>query len=254
MTAVSVTLTLACFTLFALMALVLHKVRRIHIATYTLLSDVRRTRRETEHLFAQLQALLALERTLALPGPLPALRGWAGSPDFLWRLTEEVRALRPEVVLECSSGASTLVTARCLQMLGHGHVFSLEHDPHFARLSREALARQGLSDWATVIDAPLIAQEGGGRWYGLGNLPDAARNARLLVVDGPPADSGPQARSPALSMLRDRLSPGCVILLDDADRADERKAVEEWQRNEPALIVQYLPMEKGLARLQLPGR
>lgn len=93
MTAVSVTLSLACFILFALMALVLHKVRRIHIATYTLLSDVQRTRREIEHLFAQLQALLALERTLALPAPLPTLLGWAGSPDFLWRLTEEVRTV-----------------------------------------------------------------------------------------------------------------------------------------------------------------
>ena len=50
----------------------------------------------------------------------------------------------------------------------------------------------------------------------------------LLVVDGPPGLLRPQARYPALPVLRERLSPGASILLDDTHRADEREIVRRW--------------------------
>lgn len=64
--------------LFALI-LVFHKVKKIHLSTYELESAAE----ETKNLFAQVQSFYALEKILNLNQPLPPLRGWAGSPDFL---------------------------------------------------------------------------------------------------------------------------------------------------------------------------
>ena len=234
----------------ALLIVLLRKARGIHLATYRLLDDAQATRRESEALFPQLQALWALERKLGLDEPLPSLRGWAGSPDFLLEVAREVEALRPGVVVECSSGSSTLVIARCLQRLGAGHVYSLEHDPEYAAKTRALLARHGLAQWATVLDAPLRSQGGGQPWYDDSVLPADLAPIELLVIDGPPAATAPRAREPALPRLAARLAAGCVVLADDADRPDELEMVRRWIAAEPRWRLSRLPAEKGLARLQ----
>lgn len=125
---------LMALTLLAVLAaalLRLHKVRKVHKASFRViehsrrvLGDLAETKRETLSLFRQLQALNALERRLGLPDPLRLMRGWAGSPDFLLCLANKLLAILPLKVMECSSGVSTVVAARCMQLNGHGHVYS----------------------------------------------------------------------------------------------------------------------------------
>src|SRR3546814_9693589 len=82
--------------------------------------------------------------------------------------SSDLREEKPAVVVECGSGLSTVVIARCLQLNGGGQVFSLEHMEKFAAQTRKELSRRGLSDWARVIDAPLERLESLGRevrWY-----------------------------------------------------------------------------------------
>jgi hypothetical protein len=50
----------------------------------------------------------------------------------------------------------------------------------------------------------------------------------VLVVDGPPGDTGLLARYPAVPVLRKAMSPTCVVLLDDANRADEQAIGKRW--------------------------
>jgi hypothetical protein len=145
------------------------------------------------------------------------------------------------------------VAARCLQLRGKGHVWSLEHEPEFAEKTRTLLRRHGLSSWATVLDAPLEADERGTLWYRHTVLPDSVPAAGVLVVDGPPQSTGPLARAPAFPRLRTRLAPGARIFVDDADRPDERAMVEQWTRTEPGLQVTRPMAEKGLAVVALPG-
>jgi predicted O-methyltransferase YrrM len=225
------------------------KVRRIHLATYQLLDDASATRREAEALFAQIQALLALERRLALPLALPPMRGWAGSPDFLLAIVEETLARKPRTVVECSSGVSTLVLARALQLNGEGHVYSLEHDAEYAGKTRELLQRYGLVDWATVLDAALERGEGEAPWYSEKALRQIPPNIGLLVIDGPPASVGPLARYPALPKTAARLAADALIILDDADREEEQEIVARWQREFPEMESKRLPAEKGLVMI-----
>lgn len=154
----------------------LRKVRRIDISTWELRQSISAELTSTatavqDNLYRQLESLQALHSLLQLPRPLPSLRGWAGSPDFLLELAREVQRRRPATVVECSSGASTVVAARCCQMNGAGHVFSLENSPEYAQKTRRLLAECGLQAWATVIDAPLQQVELGSErysWYNAG--------------------------------------------------------------------------------------
>ena len=232
--------------LIAVALVSLRKLRAVHVATCKLVDDASSTRREVEALFGQIQALHALERELALPHPLPPVRGWAGSPDFLLATHAEIRRRRPRVVVECSSGVSTVVIARTLQLLGGGHVYSLEHDAEYAHKTGELLDRFGLRDWASVLHAPLQATHTPTPWYREEALPDAASPIDMLVVDGPPESTGPLAREPAFARLRSRMSASFAILVDDADRPDENEMVRRWLAVEPSLRTRSVPAEKGL--------
>lgn len=236
-------------TLLGISLISLYKIRKIHLATYSLREDVAETRRETETLFAQIQALNALERKLGLSQALPAMRGWAGSPDFLLAVADSVLERQPNCVMECSSGVSTLVVARCLQLNGKGHVYSLEHDLEYANKSRNLLERYGLRDWATVIDAPLKTIEGNSPWYDEQAIPNDLSQIEMLIVDGPPASTAPLARLPALPKLIHRMSNHFTVILDDADRKDEAEIIKKWMEQFPQLTSRYLFCEKGMVLL-----
>lgn len=235
-----------CATLYAL-----HKIRKVHLTSYRLETMLAHVDDESGKLFSQIQAFHALIGLIAPRMPLPPLRGWAASPDFLLHVASYALAARPRVVVECSSGASTVVLARCCELNGIGHVWSMEHDPIYAAKTRKLIEEQGLRDWATVVDAPLSAraETGYSPWYATDGLLLEDGSIDLLVIDGPPQGSAQLARYPALPVLDTRLSPDCTIFLDDADRADERIIVSRWTEEFPRFSVERLNAEKGCAML-----
>lgn len=227
----------------------LSKVRKIHLATFVLCSDTKATRKEVEALFAQIQSLLALEKKLNLPDALPPMRGWAGSPDFLLQLAEQVFRSQPQTVMECSSGVSTVVMARCLQLNGKGHLYSLENSPEYAQKTRALLTKYGLTGYATVLDAPLVSEGQSTPWYDMAAIPGNIGPVEMLVVDGPPASVAPLARYPAMPRLKALLSSSPIILVDDAARDDESTMVNMWLNEIPELKKIELPCEKGCVML-----
>lgn len=226
----------------------LHKVRLIHLLAHDLRDQARL---EPANLFRQIEALHALQLDLRLERSLPGTRGWAASPDFLLEVARHALQARPSTVVECSSGTSTLVLARCLQLNGHGIVYSLEHDAHFAEETRVQLRRHGLADWAVVVDAPLREQQHGDAtwpWYAHERLP-AELAIDMLVVDGPPMATRALARYPAGPALFPRMPAGASVFLDDADRADERAMLRRWHSEFPLFAQTARPCEKGCAVL-----
>jgi predicted O-methyltransferase YrrM len=204
-----------------------------------------------DNAFSQLTALMSLERNLHLRGGLPPTRGWAASPDFLTHAYRLATTGEVKVVLECSSGTSTVVLARAMQQQGSGHVYSLEHDPGFASLTRGHLLRLGLQDFATVIDAPLVEHELAGErwnWYATGDVPS---DIDLLVIDGPPGSAQKLARYPAIPLLKSRLRTSARVILDDADRPDERQVVSRWVRDHEMARDGTPWAEKGAAILKI---
>jgi predicted O-methyltransferase YrrM len=148
-------------------------------------------------------------------------------PATGWRLPDDACALlahlvaehRPELIVECGSGRSTVVLAQAARDLDCGDVVALEHDPAFALETRQLLDDARLDAdvrWARLTDG----------WYDRRDWGDL-HDIGMLVVDGPPGWS-PDSRAPALPLLRDRLLPGCVVVLDDVDRPGEKQIMADW--------------------------
>jgi hypothetical protein len=181
---------------------------------------------------------------------------WALRPAALARVTNEVALREPREIVELGAGVSTVVLARLLRERG-GRLTSLEHDAGWAAWVTNQLDREGLSDFARVVHAPLEPAEpppqhrtspdppyegsrgtfgGGGGWYAPAAVATLPNGVELLVVDGPPAGEPElaQSRYPALPRLEPLLAPGALVFLDDAERDGERAVLERWERELPA--------------------
>nr|AUN37658.1 hypothetical protein [uncultured bacterium] len=209
--------------------------------------------------YRQVESLLSLYAQLTLNAPLPPMRGYAISPDFGALLLEQLRLRQPHCVVELGSGVSTLISGYTLLKQGAGRVISIDQSAEFSATVAQNLRQHQIESAVTLRTAPLKPVEISGHswdWY------DPAAFADLdaidfLVIDGPAQylNPTPQVRYPALPMLYSKLTPGAIILLDDADRADEQQVVERWLAEfDLTLVRDYsYETEKGAKLLQKNG-
>lgn len=208
-----------------------------------------RLRREYE----QVQATINLFQRVETHGLVPAMRGWAASPDVLNVLVDELLTRRPRVVVECGSGVSTLWLALAVRQYGlTTRIISLDHEPEFLAATAGVLERHDVRDLVDLRLAPLVPTSLAGHataWYDEAALEDLA-DVGLVFVDGPPESTGPLSRWPAVPVLHARLAADAVVLLDDAARPDEREAVARWTAEFPDLSATVLHLEKGAVLLR----
>lgn len=215
---------------------------------------VRRARREIEahtattvgaH-YQQLEALLALYNDIRPTEAFPPLRRWAASPDLLHYAYRRIVMDRPSEVLELGSGVSTVVMAYALQKAGQGRVVALEQSEQYRDVTSALLARHGLHDRVDLRLAKLEPIELEGEsylWYATEALPEGPVD--FVFVDGPPGNTQPQARYPALPLVHPRLSDRATVILDDCERDDESRIASRWAQRFPDLMRHDLRHEKG---------
>lgn len=217
---------------------------------------------EQKYLYRQMEALFSLYHQIDFSAHLLNMRSWVASPDLLAILSALILDHQPKVVFEAGGGKTTVISAYSLKKLGAGHVYAVDHIEKFADITREEIERHGLSDYATVIYAPLVAHEIDGEpwlWYDRDTF-SMVDNIDLLVVDGPPQYDNPQslARYPALPLLRDKVTPDCLMLMDDADREDETQVMTRWEAEFPIEVLRWYEkswgdVEKGAKLFRLKG-
>ncbi|CAM3700190.1 hypothetical protein GCM10009799_10790 [Nocardiopsis rhodophaea] len=187
------------------------------------------------------------------PGPfMPPLRGWAASPDVLRLLVGIIDERRPELVVECGSGSSSVWLGYALRRMGGGRLVALEHEERFAELSRDLVTAHGLDDIVDIRHAPLtdwVPEEGAADdaaqpWYDLKAVADL-EEIGLVFVDGPPEATAPQARFPAVPALLPHCATDAVIVLDDTVRRAERDLSDRWLAAYPELSCRSETVEKG---------
>lgn len=205
--------------------------------------------------YRQLEALFGLYQLVNFRQRVPPMRGWSASPDFLLEVVSKILAQRPKTVLECGSGVSTLVMAYALHHVGMGHLYSLEHREVFAQQTTELLKLHGLSDWVSLLNAPLKEVElRGDRWMWYEpEVLEAIDTVSFAVVDGPPGATQPLVRYPLVPMIYQKLESNAVVVLDDYKRIDERAVVERWTTEFEGFVCKELDHEKGTAVLVYSG-
>jgi predicted O-methyltransferase YrrM len=197
--------------------------------------------------YSQVEAYVDL-RNLILPrAPLPALRGWAASPDVLHLLAETMWRQRPELIVECGSGSSSVWLGYLAEQAKPSRVVCLEHDERYARMSRDLIRAHDLDAVVEIRYAPLADWSHGDRtyaWYDTETLKDLT-DIGLLFVDGPPGTIGPQARFPAVPLLLPHCGDDAVIVLDDTIRDEETAISDRWLEEHPELERAVLSFDKG---------
>ena len=183
--------------------------------------------------------------------PMPSTGGFAIDSQALGHLLSLVEERRPKKILELGSGASTIWLGYLCQSFG-GELVTLDHLEGYLDLTRTAVDRHGLHDHVESRLAPLEPVESAGatyNWYSLASLNDLT-DIDLVLIDGPPAATGPKARYPALPYIIDLLAPHATVILDDAHRQEEADIIEEWLREFP----DFRQIEVGTSRLAVLER
>ena len=159
---------------------------------------------------------------------------WSVEPEFLDCMLRWL----PETsgaVLECGSGLTTLVLAVATAGTGR-EVVSLEHDADWAARVRAALPAGGHN--VDIALAP-IRSYGDFDWYD-GSAIERGGPFGFVVCDGPPGSTRGRRYGFAPVMQR-ALAPGCIVLFDDINRAEERATIARWCDELPAVALEAGP-------------
>ena len=197
-------------------------------ARRVLVPPVRRSVESLRRPHAVSRAVSRLRAGAATPATLEALvsgwgnRGFTPRAPFLAAVAERLESSQGPV-LECGSGITTLLLGVLAERRGF-LVWALEHEERWARVVARLLRRHSLRN-VTVVHAPLVEREAYA-WYDLRNVA-LPRRFDSVVCDGPPGTTR-GGRFGLVPELDERLSVGCVCLLDDADRSGEQAIVHEW--------------------------
>ena len=215
----------------------------------------RELKTQNRNVLQQVHSIVGLNNYLDPEIPLPSLGSMAIDPDFAQLIVTQMIETQPRHILELGSGKSTIIVCLALKKMGGGHVLSLEHNPEYHGITEEYLRLYGVSDMARVVHCPLTNVNLDSKsyiWYDISDLHDVPE-IDLLIIDGPPAEPQPEARLPALPKFHQYLSKNAVILLDDARRKGEIKAVQHWQRQFDDLDFQFVNTQRGAFIIKKSG-
>lgn len=213
------------------------------------LEDIERQHRhELDNAVRQIESFVRLQHYMGHETLVPEVHNWPVSPDFGVLLIELTEANAYDAVIEFGSGTSTLILAKALERVARRQqrspspLLSFDHLEEYQRKSQRGLEQAGLTSHAQVELAPLEPwKSAAGADFDYYACDRALRALKdrigegspriLVVVDGPPASTGPRARYPALPKVMQALGPACRFhfLMDDYLRPDEQEIVKAWE-------------------------
>lgn len=182
------------------------------------------------HATSEIEALLQIySRFSDMKLPMPSTGGWALDAQSLAYLISIFEEQRPQRILELGSGTSTIWLGYLCRLHG-AKLVTLDHLEEYLEKTRASLGRHELDPYVEARFAPLKDYLYDGetmKWYSDRALVDLS-DIDMVVVDGPPAATGPKARYPALPNVIDLLATEATVILDDAHRPDEDRIIEQW--------------------------
>lgn len=160
-----------------------------------------------------------------------------------------VRRLQPQRVLEFGSGLSSTVIATELKRVPGAQLISVDHHGGCQAQARHLAGKHGVSDVIQFLRCPIRP-----RWYHgkllffydlTGGIRAQVGMLDLVLVDGPPRYWGREAAAYAVYPY---LKAGALLLIDDAKRRGEQRAMSEWRKLYGTALqpATEQPFERGL--------
>jgi len=197
--------------------------------------------------YKQLEILTSIYSSLDIKVPLPETGEWAASPDLLKKIIETIFYKQPQLIVEASSGVSSIIAGYCVKNIGRGKVISLEHDILYVEKSRALIKKHQLEDFVSIIHAPLIKHKINNKewiWYDISSL-NKILPIDMVIVDGPPYYIQKLSRYPVIPLLYDKMSDNSILLLDDGVREEEKTMTEMWKKEFEHISIEYFNFEFG---------
>ena len=190
-----------------------------------------------------------MDRLTLAPDALPMGGNWYPEEPALERLVDLVETGKPERVVCCGGGLAAAVLARAQAQAGRPAVTVLEDDPAAIDLTHDMLTDAEANTAANVIHAELQDYDKG-LWYDRGVFNLLPAEIDFLMIDGPGHFAGPMPRWPAGPELFGRLARDGVVVLDDANRVKQKKALKKWAEAYPWMRRDKKAERAGLAVLR----
>ncbi len=146
--------------------------------------------------------------------------------DYLRAMTSTVsRTSGP--ILECGSGITTLILGLALADSCR-YIYALEQDTFWYRKIALLVNKHSLKN--VHVRQVSIKDYGDFHWYGLKGVELPPDDIGMVVCDGPPGSTIVGGRYGLLPVLRSKMKPKCIILVDDAEAERVNYVLIQWKR------------------------
>src|SRR5437763_483641 len=149
--------------------------------------------------------------------------GFAARIDLLMEVVKRA-AMANGPILECGSGLTTILMGLFAGRRGV-KVYSLKHFDEWRARVLGCIQQFGIPN-VDILSTPL-RNFGEFEWYDV-PLADLPANFSLFLCDGPPGETR-GGRYGLWPVMRERLAPNAVIILDDTEREGELEVLRRWQ-------------------------
>lgn len=168
----------------------------------------------------------------------------AGSIAVIW---DRLLAERPQVIVECGSGVSTIIFAKYFSLYRpDGRLFSMEQDAKEKARIEQRLKELHLTERVHIYHVPVDAS-GGYDFAAQGGIAafPGIEKFDWIMVDGP---AGPAtSRDNTLTSLLPMANSGASWFLDDSFRDGEQAVLQRWSERPEIAVTGIYPIGKGLA-------
>ncbi|MCC5927633.1 MAG: class I SAM-dependent methyltransferase [Cyclobacteriaceae bacterium] len=173
-------------------------------------------------------------------------QGWSAQTDYLKSCIQYAKQSKGPF-LECGSGLTTIVIGIIAKIKGE-KLYSLEHNEEWANRVRLYAEKLGLDN--IILDTHTLKNYGEFDWYSV-NREKLPANFSFIMCDGPPGKTR-GGRIGLIHVLKDKMKPDTLILLDDLSRESEKKLINDWKKlikmdveysglNDPHAIIKVKP-------------
>ncbi len=240
-------LTLLLIALFIWLAMLICGI------AYKLYSEILQNRYVLRYVHRQVESMLSIHSLTRATIPMPNTGDWAATADLVAQVYKNILVARPKIIVELGSGASSIYISQLIKDQSLDcFLHSIDHSEHYGQETSIKLGEYRLNEFAKVHYAPLKQFPIKGKnwqWYDKQEI-SKINDIDLLIVDGPITYLQKESRFPAVPLLWDNLSPGCIIIVDDYKRKDEGTIVKKWLLDYDLELIEEIDSEKGTAVLK----